>query len=86
MKRSTTKKVPFASASASTKRKRKNGEQSSLISLSNNESPLNFKSPKEMLTSLLYPACTVDDFLKDYWEKQPLYISGLSKVGIVFIN
>lgn len=82
MKRSTSKTVPFSSNSVSTTNKKKKNinEQSFLMSLKSNESPFNFESPEKFFSSLLYPACSINDFFEKYWEKEPLVIPASSKV------
>ena len=60
--------------------KKKRGLTSLLESMPESKNGLNFQSSNELLTSILYPACSVEQFLAEYWEKQPLYISGASMV------
>ena len=52
-----------------------------LKSYSESNCPLNFKSCKTLLESLLSPVCSFDRFCDEYWEKKPLFVPASSKVS-----
>ena len=69
------KNKPMPSSSAVLKRKRGLQMNSLLVSLPENRRVLDFQSPENLLASILSPACSMEHFLHEFWEKQPLLIT-----------
>jgi len=65
------------------KRKRELQPRDSVLkSLPANKSSLNFQSPRQLLSSIIYPACTLEQFFVEFWEKQPLHVKVSSESNL----